>query len=448
LVSFVLTAIACGFAALCYAEFAAMVPVAGSAYTYAYATLGELVAWIIGWDLILEYAVGNVAVAISWSGYFQELLRGFGFNLAAWLGTDYRTALQAGRTGRRAQAAASDLRPWRPQRAPRAGALAGAAHRLGVRIHLQPAGLRASWHAVTWIDPVSRHPRERVGSTAWSCMKLVIIAFFLVHGRVLRQAGELDALRPERLRRASRAPRRSSSSPTSASTPSHGRRGDASESAARHADRHPRQSGHLHGDLHRGGGRADRHGAVEQLGHRRAAGDAFSSAGDELDRPASSPWARSWPRRRCCVFQIGQPRIFFSMARDGLLPAWAAKVHPRYRTPHITTWMTGVLVAAFSSVANINEMVELTNIGTLLRLRARGRGHPDPAQDRPATTAALPGTRGCRSCPSWGPSLCCGYLMFKLPAITWIWFFIWMAVGLVIYLGYGRRRSKLNSLPS
>ena len=94
--SFVLTAVACGFAALCYAEFAAMVPVAGSAYTYAYATLGELVAWIIGWDLIIEYAVGNVAVAISWSGYFQELLRGLGLHIPAWLGTDFRTAAQGG----------------------------------------------------------------------------------------------------------------------------------------------------------------------------------------------------------------------------------------------------------------------------------------------------------------------------------------------------------------
>src|SRR2546426_6816383 len=93
--SFVLVAIACGFAALCYAEFAAMVPVSGSAYTYSYATLGELVAWIIGWDLILEYAVGNVAVAISWSDYFQSLLAGFHFQWPLWLGTDYRSALQA-----------------------------------------------------------------------------------------------------------------------------------------------------------------------------------------------------------------------------------------------------------------------------------------------------------------------------------------------------------------
>src|SRR3954464_91624 len=90
--SFVVTAIACGFAAMCYAEFAAMVPISGSAYTYAYATLGELVAWIIGWDLIIEYAVGNVAVAISWGNYFKTLMSGFGIVIPDWLSTDYRTA--------------------------------------------------------------------------------------------------------------------------------------------------------------------------------------------------------------------------------------------------------------------------------------------------------------------------------------------------------------------
>ncbi len=97
ILSFVVSAIACGFAGLCYAEFAAMVPVSGLAYSYAYVTLGELVAWIIGWDLILEYAVGNIAVAISWSGYFQELLRGFGLHRPLWLGVDFRSALQAAR---------------------------------------------------------------------------------------------------------------------------------------------------------------------------------------------------------------------------------------------------------------------------------------------------------------------------------------------------------------
>src|SRR5712691_4539415 len=92
ILSFMLTAIACGFAALCYAEFAAMIPISGSAYTYAYATLGEFVAWIIGWDLIIEYAVGNVAVAISWGNYFKTLVAGFGIIIPAWLSTDYRTA--------------------------------------------------------------------------------------------------------------------------------------------------------------------------------------------------------------------------------------------------------------------------------------------------------------------------------------------------------------------
>src|SRR2546426_2508897 len=95
IVSFVLVAVACALAGFCYAEFASMVPTSGSAYTYAYATLGELLAWIIGWDLILEYAVGNVAVAVSWSGYFQELLRGLGLHWPSWLGADYRSALQA-----------------------------------------------------------------------------------------------------------------------------------------------------------------------------------------------------------------------------------------------------------------------------------------------------------------------------------------------------------------
>ena len=94
-ISFLLTALTCGFAALCYAEFAAMVPISGSAYTYAYASLGELVAWIIGWDLIIEYAVGNIGVAIGWAGYFRELLSHFGISLPAWLATDLRSAHMA-----------------------------------------------------------------------------------------------------------------------------------------------------------------------------------------------------------------------------------------------------------------------------------------------------------------------------------------------------------------
>ena len=165
--SFVITAITCGFAALCYAEFASMVPISGSAYTYSYATLGELIGWIIGWDLIIEYAVGNVAVAISWSGYFQELLRRIGMDLPGWLGIDYRSASQAAR--QIADAIASGIDPStlgsgvepRRRRSRRGAAI------LRPAVRVQPAGRRdrPGGHR----GPGGRNPRELPGSTRrWS----------------------------------------------------------------------------------------------------------------------------------------------------------------------------------------------------------------------------------------------------------------------------------------
>src|SRR2546429_173964 len=132
--SLILVTVACGFAALCYAEFAAMVPVSGSAYTYAYATLGELIAWIIGWDLILEYAVGNVAVANLWSDYVQRLLQGFGIAWPAWLGVDYRTALQKAHELAQAKAAGTDLSTLDQSLHLATGALAQAPHVAGMPI--------------------------------------------------------------------------------------------------------------------------------------------------------------------------------------------------------------------------------------------------------------------------------------------------------------------------
>src|SRR2546421_4425450 len=134
ILSFVLVAIACGFAALCYSEFAAMVPVAGSAYTYSYATLGQLLAWIIGWDLILEYAVGNVAVAISWSDYFQSLLQGFHLTWPPWLGVDYRSAWQGAETVAATTAAHGDVNALEGTVLRGAQALSGAPRIAGVPI--------------------------------------------------------------------------------------------------------------------------------------------------------------------------------------------------------------------------------------------------------------------------------------------------------------------------
>jgi len=141
-------------------------------------------------------------------------------------------------------------------------------------------------------------------------------------------------------------------------------------------------------------------------------------------------------------YQAGQPRIFFSMGRDGLLPSWAAKVHPRFRTPHVTTIITGVVVAICSSVANINELVELTNIGTLFAFALVAAGililrYSDPDRPRPFRTPWVP----------WVPLAaiaCCVYLMTELPVKTWLRFFLWMAAGLVIYFLYGARHSRLN----
>jgi APA family basic amino acid/polyamine antiporter len=142
------------------------------------------------------------------------------------------------------------------------------------------------------------------------------------------------------------------------------------------------------------------------------------------------------------VFQLGQPRIFFSMARDGLLPPWAAKIHPKYRTPHVTTILAGVLVAAFSSFTNINEVVELTNIGTLFAFVLVSIGilvlrYIDPKRHRPFRTPLVPLV----------PLLAvvsCFMLMLELPGRTWWRFVIWLAVGLLLYFVYGFKHSRLR----
>ena len=178
--SFVFVAIACGFAALCYSEFASMVPVSGSAYTYAYATLGELVAWIIGWDLILEYAVGNVAVAISWSDYFQSLLAGFKVVWPVWLGTDYRSALQAAHKIAAAKASGVDLSTLGDVVARGSHAWNLAPRIAGIPLIFNlPAVLIVA--LITWV--LVRGIRESAGfNSIMVILKLAIVAFFIAVG--------------------------------------------------------------------------------------------------------------------------------------------------------------------------------------------------------------------------------------------------------------------------
>jgi APA family basic amino acid/polyamine antiporter len=437
-ISFLLVAVVCGFAALCYAEFTAMVPVAGSAYTYAYATLGELVAWIIGWDLILEYAVGNVAVAISWSGYFQELLRGLGVNFPLWLGLDYRSALQAAHEVANLKAAHGDLSTLSPAIQLAAQAWNAAPQLAGVPVVFNlPAFVIVM--LLTWLLVLGIQESARV-NTLMVVVKLGFLLFFLVVGAFY--------IKPEHWRPF--APNGFAGISSAAGLIFFAYIGFDAVSTTAEETRHPKR------DLPVGiiasliictllyiAVAVVLTGLLpwRQLGTAEPLATAFSARGLTWIAGFISLGAVMATTSVLLVFQLGQVRIFFSMARDGLLPAWAAKVHPKYRTPHVNTIVVGLVVASFAACANINEVVELCNIGTLFAfiLVAVGiillrRSHPD--WPRPFKAPWFPFVPLAAAASS-------AYLMCQLPRVTWLRFVVWMAVGLVIYLAYGMRKSRL-----
>jgi APA family basic amino acid/polyamine antiporter len=441
-VSFVFVAIACSFAALCYAEFAAMVPVSGSAYTYAYATLGELVAWIIGWDLIIEYAVGNVAVAISWSGYFQELLRGFNLELPRWLGVDYRSAVQAAR--QLADARAANLDPaalgLAAERA--AQALADAPRLGGVPIIFNlPAFVIVM--VVTWV--LVRGVNESAWlNTSMVVLKLVVIAFFVLVGAFYVRPENWTPFMPNGWGGVSSA----------AAIIFFAYIGFDAVSTVAEETRNPQRDMPI-GMIASLAVCTVIYIAValvltgllpwQQLATAEPLATAFSALGMDWTAAIVSFGAVFATTSVLLVFQMGQPRIFFSMARDGLLPPWAARVHPRYRTPHVTTILTGVAVGLAAGVANIDEIVQLTNIGTLFAFVLVALGilvlrRTNPEARRPFRTPLVPFV-------PLAAIACCGYLMLALPWVTWERFIYWLLAGLAVYLFYGMRHSVLQNSP-
>jgi APA family basic amino acid/polyamine antiporter len=440
-VSFILVAIACGFAALCYAEFASMVPVSGSAYTYAYATLGELVAWIIGWDLILEYAVGNVAVAISWSDYFQSLLDVFHLPWPVWLGTDFRTALQAAHKIAEAKAGNVDLATLGDTVLRGGKAWDMAPQLVGLRIIFNlPAVLIVA--LITWI--LVRGIRESAGfNSAMVILKLCIIAFFVAVGAAYVKPGNWTPFSPNGFAGISSA----------GASIFFAYIGFDAVSTASEESRNPQRdmpigiiaslivctiiyiavalvlTGMVKWDQFRG--------VADPLAK------AFTMRGMNWTAGIISFGAVFATTSVLIVFQLGQPRIFFSMARDGLLPSWASRVHPKYRTPHVTTILTGIFVAGFAAVTNIGEVVELCNIGTLFAFVLVAIGvvilrKTDPARPRPFRTPLVPLV----------PLLAvvtCGYLMVVQPKMTWIRFAVWLVIGLAVYFAYGFNNSRLGS---
>ena len=436
-ISFILVAVACGFAALCYAEFASMVPMSGSAYTYAYATLGELVAWIIGWDLILEYAVGNVAVAISWSDYFQSLLRGFQVIWPLWLGLDYRSALQAAHILADAKTRHLDLATLDPTVLRNAQAWSDAPHLAGIPIVFNlPAIVIVA--LITWLLVVGIRESSRF-NTAMVLLKLCVVGLFVFAGAFY--------VKPENWRPF--APNGFAGISSSAANIFFAYIGFDAISTAAEETREPQRNVPI-------GIFASLivctviyiavaivlTGMLKWTEYQNTAdplAKAFAARGLNWMAGFISFGAVFATTSVLLVFQLGQPRILFSMARDRLLPGWAAAVHPRYRTPYVTTILTGVLVALFAAVSNINEVVELCNIGTLFAFVLVAAGililrRVDPGRARPFRTPFLP----------WVPLAAIGsclWLMTELPRMTWIRFVGWLAVGLAIYFGYSFRRT-------
>lgn len=439
-ISFLVVAVACGFAGLCYAEFASMVPVSGSAYTYAYATLGELAAWLIGWDLILEYAISNAAVAVSWSGYFQVLLSGLGIEVPSWLGTDYRSAVQAAAQVAAAHAGNVDPATLGSAVLEQARAMQEAPHLFGLPIIFNVPAF-AIVVIVTWIVLIGIRETARA-NTGLVIAKIGIVLFFLAVGAFYVRPENWTPFAPNGLKGIT----------TAAAIIFFAYIGFDAVSTAAEETRNPQRDVPF-GILASLGICTGLYVAVaivltgmakwNTLGTAEPLADAFSALGMNWTAGIIALGAVVATTSALIPYQAGQPRIFFAMGRDGLLPGWAAKVHPRFRTPHVTTLITGAVVAVCSSVANINELVELTNIGTLFAFAMVAAGililrYTEPNRPRPFRTPFVP----------WvplGAIACCVYLMFELPRVTWKRFFLWMVAGLVLYGFYGYWRSRLAS---
>jgi APA family basic amino acid/polyamine antiporter len=418
--SFILLAGACALAALCYAELAAMIPQAGSAYAYTYATLGELVAWIIGWDLILEYAIGNVAVAISWGDYFTTLLRGLGVDLPVWLTTGYRTAVLSSNPEVRG------LVDTAPQ-------LAG----LPVLVNLPAFGIVLF---VTWL--LLKGVRESSSANnAMVVVKILALGLFIAVG--------VTNLNPSYY--VPFAPNGFAGVHQGAAIVFFAYIGFDAVSTAAEETKNPQRNlpigilGGLAvctviyvvvGAVLTGMVPYDQLGVADPLS-RALELTGYSGVGSVVAFGAVVSMTAV-----LLVFQYGQPRIFFSMARDGLLPAWAARVDARTRIPRSATLVTGVLVALASLVGDAAETYDLTNIGTLFAFALVCAGVlvlrvVEPERQRPFKVPCvwLVAPLGVAACL---------FVMTGLPRQAWERFGVWLLLGAVAYLAYGYRHSRLR----
>lgn len=423
-ISFIIAAIACGFAALCYAELASMIPVSGSAYTYSYATLGEIVAWTIGWDLILEYAVGNMSVAVGWSGYFVQLCSsGVGLKFPIWLVNDHATAatLIANHSDALANFSSTTL-----------PVIAG--HSIAFNL---PALLIVIAVTVVLIYGIRESARA---NTVIVMLKVAVVVFVIAFGGFMVNPGNWHPYVPNGF----------TGIMSGAAIVFFAFIGFDAVSTTAEETRRPQRDMPI--------------GIITSLivctilyvlmstvltGMKKYtiyAGDAAAVAtafgGTRWAQALVSAGALAGMTSVLLVFQLGQPRIFMAMARDGLLPSYFARIHPRFRTPYVTTIWTGIAVGGVAMFSDIGSLADLTNIGTLFAFILVCFGviilrRTDAARPRPFRVPLVP----------WFPILgviFCIALMLSLPVLTWIRFFVWLAIGLVIYFFYSVRHSHLR----
>jgi APA family basic amino acid/polyamine antiporter len=429
--SMIVAGVASALAAICYAEFAAAVPVAGSAYTYGYATLGELVAWVIGWDLVLEYALGAATVAVGWSGYVVSLLADFGIQFPPLVSAAPGTLVPLA-DGSTVTAlfnlpaiVISALATWLLVIGIRESARVNAVIVfIKVAVVLLIIGLGGMFVDSRHWQPFIPANTGTFGEFGWSgILRGAGVIFFAYIGFDAVSTAAQEARDPQR-----DMPRGIIGSLVICTV------------------LYVLVSGVMVGlvPYQQLGVPAPMAVAVDAA-RAQAEGSNWQSILDVM--PLVVKFGAIMGLSSTIIVQMmAQPRIFHAMSQDGLLPAWASRIHPRFRTPHLTTVITGAIVMVSSGFTSIGVLGELVSIGTLFAFVIVSIGvivlrQTRPDLERPFKTPLVPALPVASALVSLA-------LMLALPWPTWQRLIIWMAIGLVIYFVYGKRRSKLNAIHS
>jgi APA family basic amino acid/polyamine antiporter len=401
--SFVVAAVACCFAALCYAEFASTVPVAGSIYTYSYATLGELAAWMIGWDLLLEYGLAAAAVSVGWSGYFQSLLAGFGITLPAVL-TAAPGALPGVTTFINLPALVimlllTAMLGWGVRESARLNNIM-VAIKVGVVLLFIIFGARH-------VQPANWQPYMPFGYHGMLSAAALVFFAFIGFDAVTSAAEEVK--KPSR------------------DLPI-GIIGSLAVCAVLYVVVSAIMTGIVP--------------YQKFLGVDHPVSLALQYAGENWIAGFVDLGAILGMTTVILVMAFGQTRIIFAMSRDGLLPKRLSTVHPRFHTPFFATWLVGIVFGLIAAVIPLNILAELINIGTLAAFTMVSIAVVVLRKKRPDLPRAFR-CPGVPYVPALAVILCVGLMTF-LSWVTWMAFTIWLVIGLVIYFGYARRRSLLH----